>query len=86
MDNSEQLNLLLIKLENLLLRHQGFEAEIEALKQEVKVLQSPGVAPIPPIKAQQPILVSPPRNTPPSSALQNNANGSYHSTVGLVFI
>ncbi|KQS35869.1 hypothetical protein ASG14_10435 [Pedobacter sp. Leaf194] len=39
MDNSEQLNLLLVKLTNLQLRQQGFEAEIFASKQPVEALQ-----------------------------------------------
>jgi len=74
MDNSKQLNLLLIKLENLLLRQQGFEAEIEALKQEVRQLQSPGSAPDPPVSVPipaQPTVVFPQRNTPPSFSNQN---------------
>ncbi len=44
--NTEKINLLLLKLENLLLKQQGFEAEINSLKQEVKQLQFPGSAPI----------------------------------------
>lgn len=42
MDDSKKLNLLLIKLENLLIRQQGFEEEIKALRDEVRALQSPG--------------------------------------------
>lgn len=42
MDDSKKLNLLLIKLENLLIRQQGFEEEIKALRNEVRALQSPG--------------------------------------------
>ncbi|MDY0906754.1 DUF2339 domain-containing protein [Pedobacter sp. CFBP9032] len=42
MDDSKKLNLLLIKLENLLIRQQGFEEEITALREEVRALQSPG--------------------------------------------
>lgn len=42
MDDSKKLNLLLIKLENLLIRQQGFEEEIKALREEVRALQSPG--------------------------------------------
>ncbi len=41
MDDSKKLNLLLIKLENLLIRQQGFEEEIKALKAEVTALQPP---------------------------------------------
>lgn len=43
---TEKLNLVLLKLENLLLKQQGFEAEINALRQEVRQLQSPSSAPI----------------------------------------
>ncbi|NTE00559.1 DUF2339 domain-containing protein [Agrobacterium tumefaciens] len=42
MDDSKKLNLLLVKLENLLLRQQGFEQEIKALRDEVSALQSNG--------------------------------------------
>ncbi|MCX3266787.1 DUF2339 domain-containing protein [Pedobacter agri] len=73
MDNSERLNLLLVKLENLLLRQQGFEAEIEALKQEVKALQSPGTSfTPPPAPISEPIIVPPPRNTPPQAVTTQN--------------
>ncbi|TDG36844.1 DUF2339 domain-containing protein [Pedobacter changchengzhani] len=73
MNNSEQLNLLLIKLENLLLRQQGFESEIETLRNQVRQLQSGG-APIPAVQKpieQKPLVVFPERNTPPSFANQN---------------
>lgn len=73
MDNSERLNLLLVKLENLLLRQQGFEAEIEALKQEVKAMQSPGFTPTKPVQAPEPAIVPPPINTPPSTISQQSA-------------
>ncbi|WP_316844389.1 DUF2339 domain-containing protein [Pedobacter psychrodurus] len=73
MDNSEKLNLLLIKLENLLLRQQGFEAEIQALRNEVKALQSPGSAPVAPISNTEPIIAPPPRNTPPVAVVQQSA-------------
>ncbi|KQN33405.1 hypothetical protein ASE92_16550 [Pedobacter sp. Leaf41] len=73
MDNSERLNFLLMKLENLLLRQQGFEAEIEALKQEVRALQSPSAAYVQPsTPIAEPILAPPPRNTPPSTVNQND--------------
>ncbi|RDC55509.1 DUF2339 domain-containing protein [Pedobacter chinensis] len=71
MDNSERLNLLLVKLENLLLRQQSFEAEIEALKQEVKALQTHGTTPAPLVKPFESVIAPPPRNTPPSVANQN---------------
>ena len=73
MDNSEKLNLLLIKLENLLLRQQGFEAEIQALRQEVKALQSPGAATIPQNTITEPTVALPPRNTPPAAVIQHAA-------------
>jgi len=73
MDNSEKLNLLLIKLENLLLRQQGFEAEIQALRNEVKALQSPGSAPVAPISNPEPTIAPPPRNTPPVQVIQQSA-------------
>lgn len=52
---TEKLNLLQLKLENLLLKQQGFEAEINALRQEVRELQSPGSAPI--VFPEKPTLV-----------------------------
>ncbi|MFC3559621.1 DUF2339 domain-containing protein [Pedobacter jamesrossensis] len=73
MDNSEKLNLLLVKLENLLLRQQGFEAEIKALRDEIKAMQSPGTAPIHSQTVNHPVIAPPPRNTPPSVAAQNSA-------------
>jgi len=70
MDNSERLNLLLVKLENLLLRQQGFEAEIEALRQEVKALQTGTTSTL--FKTtESPVIAPPPRNTPPSVTNQN---------------
>lgn len=44
--NTEKINLLLLKLENLLLKQQDFEAEINTLRQEVRQLQSPGTTPL----------------------------------------
>ena len=73
MDNSEKLNLLLIKLENLLLRQQGFEAEIQALRNEVRALQSPSSVFTPPTINPEPIITAPPRNTPPSFVSQHSA-------------
>ncbi|WP_293303881.1 DUF2339 domain-containing protein [Pedobacter sp. UBA5917] len=73
MDNSEKLNLLMIRLENLLLRQQGFEAEIEALRNEVRALQSPGAATTAPVTPAEPIIVPPSRNTSPSPVVQNQA-------------
>src|SRR5690349_11188800 len=42
MNHSEKLGLLLLKLENLQIRHESFEAEIRTLKEEIRSLQSPG--------------------------------------------
>jgi len=80
--NSEKINLLLLKLENLLLRQQDFEAEIQSLRQEVRQLQSPGAAPIifpekqqgvitEPIPSAKPEVVYPPKNTPLPNNQQN---------------
>jgi uncharacterized membrane protein len=44
MKGSEQINLLLLKLENLQVRNEGFAAEIKALKEEIRSLQSPDAA------------------------------------------
>jgi len=55
MANSEHINLLIAKLENLLIRHQGFEAEIKALREELRQLQSPD---------STAAFMPPPRNTP----------------------
>ncbi|WP_231427301.1 DUF2339 domain-containing protein [Pedobacter sp. Leaf250] len=73
MDKSDRLNLLLVKLENLLIRQQGFEAEIEALKQEVRALQIPGTTFVqpPPAQISEQVIAPPPRNTPPSAVNQN---------------
>ncbi|RZL33160.1 MAG: DUF2339 domain-containing protein, partial [Pedobacter sp.] len=73
MNNSEKLNMLLIKLENLLLRQQGFEAEIEALKREVKILQSSDSSAQPEPIIPEPVIAPPPRNTPPSQMVQNSS-------------
>lgn len=43
--DKQRLHTLLIQLENLLLRQQSFESEIVKLRQEVRLLQSGGVAP-----------------------------------------
>ncbi|WP_316736440.1 DUF2339 domain-containing protein [Pedobacter aquatilis] len=73
MDNSEKINLLLIKLENLLLRQQSFDAEIKNLRDEVKALQSSGAAPTQIPIVNEPVIAPPPRNTPPSQVIQNNS-------------
>lgn len=66
--NEEQLNLLLLKIENLLLRQQDFETEIRLLKEEIKQLRPAGSDA--PILAEKPIPqpIFPPKNTPPSFA------------------
>ncbi|WP_316803830.1 DUF2339 domain-containing protein [Pedobacter nototheniae] len=74
MDKSEQLNLLLVKLENLLLRQQDFEAEITALQKEVRQLQFPGAVPetpAPSLKVEPQTVIFPPKNMPPVYASQN---------------
>ena len=71
MDNPDQLNLLLVKIENLLLRQQGFEQEIEALKQQIRAMQSPGTASLPEIPQPRPVAVPPPVNTPPAPVYNN---------------
>lgn len=73
MDNSEKLNLLLIKLENLLLRQQSFDAEIKALRDEVKALQSPNAAPIHNPIVNEHLIVPPLWNTPPNQVTQNKS-------------
>ncbi|KLT67516.1 DUF2339 domain-containing protein [Pedobacter sp. BMA] len=65
MNNSDQLNLLLVKLENLLLRQQSFEEEIEALKQQVRAMQSTGTAGLSPKPQTNPLAVPPPIKTQP---------------------
>lgn len=74
MDNSEQMNLLLIKLENLSLRQQGFEAEIKSLRQEINALQASGNILNTQIQTKKPSLVIPPRNTPPSPVFQSSVS------------
>ena len=67
--NEEQLNLLLLKIENLLLRQQDFEAEIKHLREEIRQIRSSSGsdAPIFAEKSiQQPTFL--PKNTPPSFA------------------
>ncbi|WP_316798027.1 DUF2339 domain-containing protein [Pedobacter frigidisoli] len=71
MDNSDQLNLLLVKLENLLLRQQGFEQEIEALKQQVRAMQSTGTAGLSPKSQTGPLPVPPPLKTQPTPVHNN---------------
>jgi len=71
MDNSEQVTLLLVKLDNLLLRQQGFEAEIQALKQQVRALQfgtnlTDEAQKVPPV-----VIAPPPKNTPPGQVFRN---------------
>ncbi|WAC40357.1 DUF2339 domain-containing protein [Pedobacter sp. SL55] len=72
MDNSQKINLLLAKIENLSLRQQSFESEIAALRQEVNALQSPAI-----VTEEQPIqskpFFPPPKNTPPVAITQQNA-------------
>lgn len=69
--DKERLNLLLLKLENLSVRQQGFESEINSLKQEIRQLQTGDVAPIAevftaPTITQEPQVIFPQKNTPPN--------------------
>ncbi|KQC02309.1 DUF2339 domain-containing protein [Pedobacter sp. Hv1] len=66
--NEEKLNLLLLKIENLLLRQQDFEAEINRLKEDIKQLRSPGIEATPLAQKTVPQPVFLPKNTPPSFA------------------
>jgi hypothetical protein len=79
-NNTEKINELLVRLENLQLQQQGFEAEINALRHEVIKLQfgnapvaPPAVKPVP-----MPQVVIPPKNTPasayPSNSFANKFN------------
>ncbi|TKC08304.1 DUF2339 domain-containing protein [Pedobacter polaris] len=70
-NDKERLNILLLKLENLSLKQQTFEAEINNLRQEIKQLQSPGTEPIA-LSTQvfsnlEPQVIFPPKNTPIST-------------------
>ncbi|MES2830041.1 MAG: DUF2339 domain-containing protein [Bacteroidota bacterium] len=58
MNNSEQLAMLMLKLENLEVRNQGFQAEIKAIKQQIANMQSPGaiLTPPPVVKFTPPVL------------------------------
>ncbi|MFW0716739.1 DUF2339 domain-containing protein [Pedobacter sp. N23S346] len=71
MDDSKKLNLLLVKLENLLLRQQGFEEEIKALRDEVSALQSPGVN-LPHIASTPIVAPPPPKIAPPIAEITNS--------------
>ncbi|MFN0292253.1 DUF2339 domain-containing protein [Pedobacter helvus] len=72
MDNSQKINLLLAKIENLSIRQQSFESEIAALRQEINALRSPAI-----VAEEQPIqnkpIFPPPKNTPPVAIAQQNA-------------
>ncbi|MFD2288462.1 DUF2339 domain-containing protein [Pedobacter petrophilus] len=70
MDDSKKLNLLLVKLENLLLRQQGFEEEIKALRDEVSALQSPGYSP-PITKTVENVVPTAPSIIPPAAEIPN---------------
>lgn len=71
MDNDkEKLNALQLQLENLSLRQQSFEAEINKLRQEIYQLQFPGkeqsAAPTTAFTAPEPQIAFEQKNTPPS--------------------
>lgn len=67
MDNKNEIALLAIKIENLLLRQQNFEAEIEVLKRELERLKNPGAArneaPLPPVNVTFSDSIQPPVTT-----------------------
>ncbi|TKB99364.1 DUF2339 domain-containing protein [Pedobacter cryotolerans] len=70
-NDKEKLNLLLLKLENLSLRQQHFETEIQDLRNQIRQLQFPGDAveqtqPTPILQEHK--IVFPPKNTPISTA------------------
>lgn len=63
--NEEKLNLLQLKIENLLLRQQGFETEINRLKEEIDQLRSPQQT-APPLASK---AIPQPTFPPPKSAM-----------------
>jgi uncharacterized membrane protein len=68
MNNSEKLDLLLLKLENLQVRQADFDAEIKALQSEIRSIQFPSAEPEAPLAAPsipQPRPQKPPVFTPP---------------------
>ncbi|MES2455477.1 MAG: DUF2339 domain-containing protein [Bacteroidota bacterium] len=91
MNHSETLNLLLLKLENLQIRHEVFEAEIKALKAEIKALQgqqgpdtSVTTVPLPvpisvtvPSSIPQPQRERPPVFTPPPRPAQPSFSSQF---------
>ncbi|SOD14461.1 DUF2339 domain-containing protein [Pedobacter xixiisoli] len=74
MDNSQKINLLLTKIENLSIRQQGFEAEIKALRQEVEALRNPNIQTSQTeMEVTKALPFPPPKNTPTSPIAQNAA-------------
>ncbi|RZK52019.1 MAG: DUF2339 domain-containing protein, partial [Pedobacter sp.] len=74
-NDKEKLNTLLLKIENLSLRQQNFEAEINSLKQEIialkggnPIVNEPIVKEVelPPAQVPPFATVFPPKNTPPT--------------------
>ena len=72
MDNSQKINLLLAKIENLSIRQQSFEAEIAALRKEIDSLRSPEVQ-IEQSEVPKAVTFPPPKNTPVAPIAQYNA-------------
>lgn len=72
MDNSQKINLLLAKIENLSIRQQSFDAEIEALRREINSLRSPEEQ-IEQTEVPKAIITfPPPKNTPAAPIVQHN--------------
>lgn len=72
MDNSQKINLLLAKIENLSIRQQSFEAEIAALRKEIDSLRSTEVQ-IEQSEVPKAATFPPPKNTPAAPIAQYNA-------------
>lgn len=72
MDNSQKINLLLAKIENLSIRQQSFEAEIDSLRKEINSLRSTEVQ-IEQSEVPKAVTFPPPKNTPAAPIAQYNA-------------
>ncbi|MFN0254276.1 DUF2339 domain-containing protein [Pedobacter ureilyticus] len=72
MDNSQKINLLLAKIENLSIRQQSFEAEIDSLRKEIDSLRSTEVQ-IGQSEVPKAVTFPPPKNTPAAPIAQYNA-------------
>ncbi len=88
MNNAEQIKLINLRIENLLLRQQGFEADINALKEEVNQLQAPGLGRseagfpdqiLQSKKTQEPISTPPISVFPPKNAALTSNQAPFQS-------